>query len=179
MLMVLGGCSELLERALPKESPARIYLDQIQRTTEKAAAITKQLLAFSRKQVLEFRAVDLHEALTESEFMLPRLLGSDIELSFRHEAARSWILCDPTQIEQVVANLAVNSRDAMPEGGQLTISTRNAAQLPEDSADIENHSAGWVVLEVSDTGMGMDDKTRARIFEPFFTTKPEGKGTGL
>jgi signal transduction histidine kinase/CheY-like chemotaxis protein len=179
MLMVLGGCTELLERSLPPESPARMYLDQIQRTTEKAAAVTKQLLAFSRKQVLHLRPMDLHEALTESEFMLPRLLGSDIELTFHHDAARSWILSDPSQIEQVVANLAINARDAMPKGGGLVISTRNAASLPEAGADSPSVSGDWVVLEVSDTGFGMDEKTRAQIFEPFFTTKPEGKGTGL
>ena len=179
MLMVLGGCSELLDRALPKESPARVYVDQIQRATEKASAITKQLLAFSRKQVLELRAMDLHEALRESEFMLPRLLGSDVELTFRHAAEHAWILCDPTQIEQIVANLAVNARDAMPEGGQLEVRTRNASRIPDDGAGIESPASGWVVLEVSDTGMGMDEKTRARIFEPFFTTKSEGKGTGL
>jgi two-component system, cell cycle sensor histidine kinase and response regulator CckA len=177
LLMVLGGCSELLERSLPKESGARVYLDQIQRTTEKATAITRQLLAFSRKQVLEIRAMDLHAALTASEFMLPRLLGSDIDLTFRHEAADSWILSDPAQIEQVIMNLAVNSRDAMPDGGRLIISTRNARSLPDDAAGAKNQN--WVALEVEDTGTGMDDQTRARIFEPFFTTKPDGKGTGL
>ena len=182
MLMVLGGCSELLDRSLPKESPARVYLDQIQRTTEKATAITKQLLAFSRKQVLEFRPMDLHEALTESEFMLPRLLGSDVELTFHHDAKRSWILCDTAQVEQVVANLAINARDAMPGGGRLTISTRNAAHPPDDAVGAvgaASPSDGWVVLEVADTGAGMEEKTRAQIFEPFFTTKPSGKGTGL
>ena len=177
LLMVLGGCSELLEKSLPKESGARVYLDQIQRTIEKATAITKQLLAFSRKQVLAIRALDLHAALTASEFMLPRLLGSDIELTFRHEAAHSWILSDPAQIEQVIMNLAVNSRDAMPEGGRLTVSTRNATKLPESAADVGNQN--WVVLEVGDTGTGMDEEIRARIFEPFFTTKLDGKGTGL
>lgn len=179
MLMVLGGCTELLERSLPRESPAHMYLDQIQRTTQKAAAITKQLLAFSRKQVLDLRPMDLHEALTESEFMLPRLLGSDVELTFRHDAAKSQILSDPSQIEQVVANLAINARDAMPEGGRLAISTRNATSLPEAGANSPSVSGDWVVLEVSDTGFGMDEKTRAQIFEPFFTTKPAGKGTGL
>ena len=179
MLMVLGGCSELLERTLPAESAARIYLDQIRRATEKAAAMTKQLLTFSRRQVLEFRPIDVHGALRDSEFMLPRLLGSDIELTFQHEAQRSWILSDPTQIEQVVANLAINSRDAMPGGGRLTIATRNAAELPEDGVDVAKAVAEWLVLEVADTGCGMDEKTRAQIFEPFFTTKPPGKGTGL
>ncbi|HVS88738.1 MAG TPA: PAS domain S-box protein [Candidatus Acidoferrum sp.] len=179
MLMVISGCSELLERSLPVETPARIYLDQIHRTSQKAAAITKQLLAFSRRQVLEFRPVDLHEALTESEFMLPRLLGSDIQLSFRHEATKSWILSDPAQIEQVVANLAINARDAMPEGGRLSISTRNATQVPANGVEQASQTADWVVLEVKDTGGGMDEKTRTQIFEPFFTTKPAGKGTGL
>jgi two-component system, cell cycle sensor histidine kinase and response regulator CckA len=177
LLMVMGGSSELLERLLPKDSTARVYLDQIQRTTEKAAAITRQLLAFSRKQVLEIRAMDLHAALTASEFMLPRLLGSDVELTFRHEASNSWILSDPAQIEQVIMNLAVNSRDAMPEGGRLMVSTRNA-QHPPEAGDSAGNQA-WVVLEVEDTGTGMDEQTRARIFEPFFTTKPDGKGTGL
>jgi two-component system cell cycle sensor histidine kinase/response regulator CckA len=177
LLMVLGGCSELLERSLPEESRARIYLDQIQRTTEKATAITRQLLAFSRKQVLEVRAMDLHAALTASEFMLPRLLGSDIDLTFRHEATHSWILSDPAQIEQVIMNLAVNSRDAMPDGGRLIISTRNAESLPGGAAAAE--AQNWVVLEVEDTGTGMDDQIRTRIFEPFFTTKLDGKGTGL
>jgi len=179
MLMVLGGCTELLDRSLPGESPARLYLDQIQRTTEKAAAITKQLLTFSRKQVLEIHPMDLHEALTESEFMLPRLLGSDIELTFHHNAAKSWILSAPSQIEQVIANLAINARDAMPEGGRLDISTRNATILPKEGADFPSLSGNWVVLEVSDTGTGIDERTRAQLFEPFFTTKPAGKGTGL
>ena len=182
MLMVLDGCSDLLDRALPPESPARLYLNQIQRTTEKAAAITKQLLAFSRKQILEMKPMDLHEALTSSEFMLPRLLGSDIELSFHHHARRSWIICDASQIEQVIANLAINSRDAMPKGGRLTIATTNASRLPEDAAASAPSATSvndWVVLSVTDSGCGMDEKTRAQIFEPFFTTKPLGKGTGL
>jgi two-component system, cell cycle sensor histidine kinase and response regulator CckA len=179
MLMVLGGCTELLDRSLSRESPARMYLDQIQRTTEKATAITKQLLSFSRKQVVEIHPMDLHESLTESEFMLPRLLGSDIELTFHHDAAKSWILSAPNQIEQVVANLTINARDAMPEGGELAISTRNTDLVPEDGADSPSLKGNWVVLEVSDTGTGIDEKTRGQIFEPFFTTKPAGKGTGL
>lgn len=179
MLMVLVGCTDLLDRSLPGESPSRIYLDQIQRTTERATAITKQLLTFSRKQVLEIRPMDLHQALTESEFMLPRLLGSDVELTFHLQAAQSWILSDPSQIGQVVANLAINSRDAMPQGGRLSISTRNAPHLPSEAAEEAGTLQAWVVLEVKDSGCGIDEKTRAHIFEPFFTTKPEGKGTGL
>jgi two-component system, cell cycle sensor histidine kinase and response regulator CckA len=178
MLMVLDGSTELLDRSLPPSSNARIYLDQIQRTSAKAAAITKQLLAFSRKQIVEFRSMDLHAALAETEFMLPRLLGSDVELSFQHNAAQSWILSDPGQIEQVVANLAINARDAMPSGGRLTITTRNESRAPYQENGESSHSL-WVVLEVADNGSGMDEKTRAQIFEPFFTTKPQGKGTGL
>ena len=181
MLMVLSGSAELLERTLPQQSPASRYVEQIRRTVEKAAAITKQLLAFSRKQVLEVTPIDLHEVLTDSEFMLPRLLGADVQLTFEHQAAHSWIRADAAQLEQVIANLAINARDAMPGGGSLSISTRNAFALPEGlSPNAEDeHSSGWVVLEVEDTGSGMDEQTRAHVFEPFFTTKPEGKGTGL
>ncbi len=181
MLMVLTGSAELLQRNIPFNSPASTYLDQIRRTADKAAGITRQLLAFSRKQLLDVKATDLHEVLTESEFLLPRLLGSDIELTFQHEAARSWIQADPSQLEQVIANLAINARDAMPSGGKLTISTRNAAILPGDTTP---HSpqlscSDWLLLEVRDTGCGMDENTRTHMFEPFFTTKPMGKGTGL
>jgi len=179
LLMVLGSSSELLDRSLPLESTARTYLNQIRLTTEKAAAITRQLLTFSRKQVVESRSMDLHEALAACEFMLPRLLGSDIELTFRHEARKPWIHGNPSQIEQVVANLAINARDAMPDGGKLTIATRCVTHLPEQNGDTPPSDRGWIVLEVADSGCGMDEKTRAQIFEPFFTTKPPGKGTGL
>lgn len=178
MLMVLGGSTELLDRSLPGDSPSRLYLDQIQRTIDKATAVTRQLLTFSRKQVLDLRPMDLHEALTESEFMLPRLLGAGVELSFHHAAQKSWIVSNPTQIEQLVANLAINASDAMSGEGRLTISTRNSTSVPPNG--VGGAIPGeWVVLEVSDTGHGMDEETRTQIFEPFFTTKPAGKGTGL
>jgi two-component system cell cycle sensor histidine kinase/response regulator CckA len=181
MLMVLSGSTELLEKTLPAQSPAIRYVEQIRRTVERAASITKQLLAFSRKQVLEITPIDLHEVLTDSEFMLPRLLGSDVQLTFQHLAAHSWIRADAAQLEQVIANLAINARDAMPEGGSLSISTRNTFSLPEGATSNADDlgPSGWAVLEVSDTGSGMEEETRAHIFEPFFTTKPEGKGTGL
>jgi two-component system, cell cycle sensor histidine kinase and response regulator CckA len=179
MLMVLGGCTELLERSLPTDFSSREYLDQIQRTIDKATAVTRQLLTFSRKQILDLHPMDLHEALTESEFMLPRLLGAGIELSFHHEARKSWIVSNPSQIEQLVANLAINASDAMPGGGRLTISTRNASNVPPNGSGTGAVSGEWVILEVSDTGCGMDEATRTQIFEPFFTTKPAGKGTGL
>jgi len=180
MLMVLSGATELLEKTLPERSPSTRYVDQIRRTVEKAAAITKQLLAFSRKQVLEVIPIDLHEVLTECEFMLPRLLGAQVQLTFQHHASHSWIRADSAQLEQVIANLAINARDAMPLGGSLSISTRNTFSLPpESSGEGQNDSFEWLLLEVKDTGVGMDQETRAHIFEPFFTTKPEGKGTGL
>ncbi len=181
MLMVLTSSAELLEQTLPAKFGGGPYLEQIQRTTERAAAITRQLLAFSRKQVLDVKPVDLHEILNESEFMLPRLLGSDVQLTFEHHAARSWLQADPSQIELVIANLAINARDAMPFGGKLTISTGNASDLPASiCARSRGESAGeWLVLEVADTGSGMDEATKNRVFEPFFTTKPVGKGTGL
>lgn len=181
MLMVLSGSTELLERTLSPQSPANRYVEQIRRTVDKAAVITKQLLAFSRKQVLDVKSVDLHEVLTDCEFMLPRLLGSDVQLTFQHLAARSWIRADAAQLEQIIVNLAVNARDAMPYGGSVTISTRNAFSLPEGLSPDGDGGAcnGWVVLEVNDTGCGMDEETRNHIFEPFFTTKPLGKGTGL
>lgn len=119
--------------------------------------------------------------LTDSEFMLTRLLGSDLQLTFPHQAAHSWIRADAAQLEQVIANLAIDARDAMPCGGWVAISSRNAFSLPEGaSADGDgSDDSGWVVLEVQDTGSGIDEETRAHIFEPFFTTKPVGKGTGL
>jgi len=181
MLMVMTVSCELLESDLPAHFPGKRYLDQIQRTTERAAAITKQLLAFSRKQIMAVRPTDLHEALTDSEFMLPRLLGSDVELTFKHEAACSWLRADATQLEQVIANLAINARDAMPGGGKLTISTYNSNSVPPDVRLGRGGAppGGWLVLEVKDTGHGMDEQTRSRIFEPFFTTKPVGRGSGL
>ncbi len=181
MLMVLTVSCELLESNLPPHSPGIRYLEQIQRTTERAAAITKQLLAFSRKQMMDVRPTDLHEVLTDSEFMLPRLLGSDVELTFRHEAACSWLRADATQLEQVIANLAINARDAMQGGGKLTISTYNSKTAPPDARLGRGGvpPGGWLVLEVKDTGCGMNEQTRSRIFEPFFTTKDVGKGSGL
>ena len=132
MLMVLTVSAELLQNQPAAQVLGLMYLGQIRRTVERAAAITKQLLAFSRKQLIDVRPTDLHEVLTDSEFMLPRLLGSDVELTFRHEAAFSWIQADAGQLEQVIANLAINASDAMPGGGKLTISTRNTASLPVD-----------------------------------------------
>ena len=179
LLMILSGASELLDRSLGPDSLSRIYVEQIQRSTAKAAATTRQLLAFSRKQVLNIQPMDLHSALSECESILSHLFNSSIELRFSALAARSWIRSDLPQIVQVIMNLASNSADAMPNGGQLIISTRNMDQpgVPVPSSFSGVHD--WVLLEVRDTGCGMDKTTLAQIFEPFFTTKPVGKGTGL
>jgi PAS domain S-box-containing protein len=179
LLMILSGASELLDRSLGADSLSRIYVDQIQRSTAKAAATTRQLLAFSRKQVLNIQPMDVHSALLECECMLLHAMNSSIELHFSSAAGRSWIRSDLPQIVQVIMNLAGNSADAMPNGGQLIVSTRNVdlppVLVPPSLADFND----WLLLEVRDTGYGMDQTTLAQIFDPFFSTKPVGRGTGL
>jgi two-component system, cell cycle sensor histidine kinase and response regulator CckA len=179
MLMILSGSSELLDRSLGTDSLSRVYVDQIQRTTTKAASITRQLLAFSRKQVLDIRPMDLHVALADSQSMLARLLGPEIEIESHPDARNFWIRSDPPQVVQVLVNLSSNARDAMPGGGRLSIVTRNADALPRAVKPDAENIAEWVVLEVGDTGAGMDQETLAQIFVPFFTTKPIGTATGL
>jgi CheY-like chemotaxis protein len=147
---------------------------------EKAAALTRQLLAFSRQQVLAPRVLDLNEVVQGSEQMLRRLLGEDIELVMRYDSNVSRVRVDPGQIDQVVMNLSLNARDAMPTGGKLTIETKDVVL---DESYATGHfgvvPGPYVMLAVSDTGIGMDADTQSRIFEPFFTTKEAGKGTGL
>jgi nitrogen-specific signal transduction histidine kinase/CheY-like chemotaxis protein len=179
LLMVLSGSAELLDRSLPREMLPRIYLEQIQRSLGKAATLTRQLLAFSRKQVLDLGPMDLHEAVHEVATMLPTLLGTDVEVILRDGAARAWIRSDLAQIEQVLINLAVNARDAMPGGGKLLIYTNNSAQAPPSASHAAPEVSDWVVLHVEDNGVGMDSQVLSQIFDPFFTTKPTGKGTGL
>jgi CheY-like chemotaxis protein len=146
----------------------------------RAATLTRQLLAFSRKQILQPRVIDLNAAVTDMEKMLRRLIGEDIELQVILQSEIGHIKADPGQIEQVIMNLAINARDAMPDGGKLTIETKNI-YLDDDYA--RNHIAvapgPFVMLALSDTGCGMDQDTLKHIFEPFFTTKEAGKGTGL
>lgn len=178
LLMILSGASELLDHSLAPESLSRVYVGQIQQSTARAAGITRQLLAFSRKQVLDLQPMELHAALTGAQSVLSHLLGPAIELKFSLEADLSWICSDMSQIERVILNLASNARDAMPGGGQLTISTRNTHEIPV-IAPASSNTAKWLALEVRDTGTGMDKPTLAQIFEPFFTTKPIGKGPGL
>jgi signal transduction histidine kinase len=180
LLTIIRGHGDLLLDRPEVTAPQRHSIQQIQRASGKAVAMTRQLLAFSRMQVLQPRVLDLNAVLTDMGKMLPRLIGEDIEYVFVPEPRLGPIKADPGQIEQVIMNLVVNSRDAMPHGGTITVRTRNVVM---DEVEARKHSpmtAGqYVLLSVSDTGEGMSAETKAHIFEPFFTTKEAGKGTGL
>jgi two-component system cell cycle sensor histidine kinase/response regulator CckA len=174
------GYSELMLRRLGAEDPLRRHVAEVTRAAERAAALTRQLLAFSRKQLLQPRVLDLAEVLEHSRGLLERLIGEDVELVTRAEAGVGRVRADPVQLDQVILNLAVNARDAMPRGGRLVLEASNS-DLDEDYAHghVTVRPGRYVMLAVSDTGHGMDKETQERIFEPFFTTKEKGKGTGL
>lgn len=180
-LTVVMTCSELLlKRYLDDPIRARKYIEEIRSAGERAAALTRQLLAFSRKQVLQPRPIELNVLITDLEKMLRRLIGEDIDLTTELMPKLGMIKADPGQLEQVIMNLVINARDAMPRGGKLIVRTLNV-HLNEDGVRsfIDLTPGRYVVLVVSDTGVGMDKETMAHIFEPFFTTKDKGKGTGL
>ncbi|MCA9517227.1 MAG: PAS domain-containing protein, partial [Myxococcales bacterium] len=180
LLSVILSYSALLLEQLNPTDPIRPDLEAIERAGERAGDLTRQLLAFSRQQVLAPRLVDLNDVVAESERMLRRLLGEDVELTVHCERRLAKIVVDPGQVEQVIMNLVINARDAMPEGGKLTIETRAVDLDATYAAEHLGVCAGrYVLLAVSDSGHGMDKETQARIFEPFFTTKELGKGTGL
>jgi PAS domain S-box-containing protein len=176
---ILGYCNLLLED-LPPESNLREDLEEIRKAGERAATLTRQLLAFSRRQMLQPQPVDLNALVAEMENMLHRVMGDDIELVLSLSAELPTIKADPASIEQVLMNLALNARDAMPTGGRLTLET-GLVTLDESYATRhpEAIAGSYVTVSVSDTGEGMDAATQARVFEPFFTTKEQGKGTGL
>jgi PAS domain S-box-containing protein len=180
LLMVVKGHAEMLLDRLPNSSPQRSNVEQIQTAAERAASLTAQLLAFSRKQVLQPRVLDLNEVVGGMIQMVSRVIGENIDLAFMPGAKLGNVRADPSQIEQVVLNLVVNARDAMPQGGRLTIETCNVELDKNYTAKHAVVEPGpYVMLTVTDTGCGMDAQTQARIFEPFFTTKEQGKGTGL
>lgn len=180
ILSVILGYSEVLLMDLSEDDPKRPDLEEIARAGERAADLTRQLLAFGRQQVLQPRVIDLHAVVGGMEKMLRRLLGEDVALVVPRARAKSCARLDPGQIEQVIMNLAVNARDAMPNGGTLTIETTEVMVSAQDAVEMVGISPGpHVMLSVTDTGMGMDKATQARMFEPFFTTKGVGKGTGL
>ncbi len=180
LLTAILGSTDLLLLDLPQEDPRREDLLAIRDAGERAAGLTRQLLAFSRRQVLQPRVLGLNEVVAGLQKLLPRIIGEDIRLETVTAPDLARVSADPGQIEQVIMNLAVNARDAMPEGGRLSIETANADL---DAAFAQRHAGvapgRYVRLSVSDTGFGMDHVTQARIFEPFFTTKGPGKGTGL
>jgi two-component system, cell cycle sensor histidine kinase and response regulator CckA len=180
LLGVIIGYSELLSADLGSEGPVNSRLESIKKAGMRAASLTSQLLAFSRRQVLQPRVLNLNSLVTETQKMLQRLMGEDIEQHIVIAPALGKTKADPGQIVQVIMNLSVNARDAMATGGKLTIETANVSFTDVTSFDgVAVPQGQYVMLSVSDTGTGMDAETRERLFEPFFTTKPEGKGTGL
>jgi len=180
LLMVIKGHTELLLEGMQSGDRARRKIEQIDRSADRATSLTRQLLAFSRMQVLQPRSINLNGVIEEMGKLIPRLIGEDVELVIHTASDLGTIRADASQMEQIIMNLAVNSRDAMPKGGKLIIETSNADL---DSAYSVSHPVvkpgRYVLLAVSDTGIGMDAETQAHIFEPFFTTKEQGKGTGL
>jgi two-component system cell cycle sensor histidine kinase/response regulator CckA len=177
ILMVINGLSETVIETLEPGSPLHADLAEILEAGRRATALTSQLLAFSRKRVLQASTFDLDEAITAMKPLLRRLLGSDIRLEVDTSSARKWILADRGQIEQVLLNLAANGRDAMPQGGRLRIETAVADRTHEFG--VETIAMPEVVLRLIDSGEGMSPDVQARVFEPYFTTKERGKGTGL
>src|SRR5438309_45653 len=180
LLTVIVSYSDLLLEDLGSDDPKRDDVAQIRKAADGAAVLTRQLLAFSRQQVLEPKVLDLKATVASTEKLLKRLIGEDVRLTTSLAPDLGAVKADPGQLEQIIINLAVNARDAMPTGGRLTI---EAANVDMDEAYVRGHApAGpgrYVMLALSDTGIGMDEQTKARIFEPFFTTKESGKGTGL
>jgi len=180
LLTVVTGYSELLLGRLGDDSPLRKDVEEVKLAGERAASLTQQLLAFSRRQVLQPKVLDLNEVVSRMEKMLRRLIGENVELRTNPGAELWSVKADPGQVEQVVVNLVVNARDAMPDGGKLVIETENVLLDEEYSrGHLPVPPGPYVKLAISDTGVGMDEKTMSRIFEPFFTTKESGKGTGL
>jgi PAS domain S-box-containing protein len=180
ILTVIIGNAELLSISLGKDNPLQGRVEEISKGGERAASLTRQLLAFSRRQMLQPQVLDLNSVIPNMDKMLRRLIGEDIDLETVLAPDLGSVEADPGQIEQVIMNLAVNARDAMPTGGKLTIETAN---VDLDKTYASKHIAvkpgPYVMMAISDTGTGMDEETRSNIFEPFFTTKEKGKGTGL
>jgi len=180
LLTAMMSYGDLLLHSLPQDDPLRQHTEQIMKAADRASVLTRQLLAFSRKQILEPRVINLNEVVVDVEKMLLRLIGEDIDLVTVLDRDLGPVKSDPGHIEQVILNLAINARDAMPQGGKLTIETANVYL---DEAYARSHvgvrPGPYEMLAISDNGTGMDPETQAHIFEPFFTTKESGKGTGL
>jgi PAS domain S-box-containing protein len=180
LLTVIKGYTQLSLNEIGKDHPLRMDIEEIKNATERAENLTRQLLAFSRRQIMDMKVLDLNTVIRNLEKMLRRVIGEDIEMSIILTEDLGRVKTDPHQIEQVILNLAVNARDVMPEGGRLTLETSDV-ELDEGGpkAHLLMAPGRYVMLSVSDTGSGMTPEVKERIFEPFFTTKGEGKGTGL
>ncbi len=177
LLTVINGYSDLLLRELTPDDPHHEIITEIRKVGSRAAALTRQLLAFSRKQVLHPQPLIIDPVVRDMQHMISRLLGEDVELKLELNAGEAAVFHDPGQFDQVLMNLVVNARDAMPAGGTLTIATKSLDLAEPGQAEGEEHSL--VVIEVADTGMGMNEEVRKHLFEPYFTTKERGKGSGL
>lgn len=178
LLTVINGFSEVLQEMIPEEDPARSLVSDIRDAGLRAATLTKQLLAFSRRQNVTRRAIDLNDALKKSQSLLSRLVGEEVRLKISTSGERAAIMADPAQLDQVLMNLVLNARDAIPGGGEITLGVAQITVVGEGEMG-ELPPGEFVVLTVSDTGEGIDEATRALIFEPFFSTKEQGKGSGL
>jgi PAS domain S-box-containing protein len=180
LLAIIGGYAEIMTGQLHPQDPIRKSAEIVLKTVERGSALTKRLLSFTRKQVMTPRLLKLKSILEEMSKILPRLIGEEIEIVLRSEPSAGMIYADAVQIEQILINLAVNSRDAMPSGGKLTIETRDV-DLDDSEYPFQQFvlPRSYVLLSVSDTGCGMSAETKSHLFEPFFTTKEHGKGTGL
>jgi signal transduction histidine kinase len=180
VLTAIFGYSDLLLEQFTDDDPRRADVQEIRRSAERAAALTRQLLAFSRKQLMQPRVLDLNEVIANLEKLLTRLIGEDITLMIRKQDDLWSVRADPGQMEQVLMNLAANARDAMPEGGGLTVETANVElDTPGNSNRPGLQPGAYVTMTVTDTGTGVPESIRSLMFEPFFTTKEQGKGTGL
>ncbi len=180
LLTAILGYSKFVLQGLQANDPLRRDVEMIGKAGERAATLTRQLLAFSRQQIIQPQLLNLNIVVADMEKLLRRLIGEDVNLSTQLEEKLALVKADPGQMEQIIMNLAINARDAMPQGGKLTIETANVALDALSAARLLDVTPGlYVMLTVSDTGHGMDDETQAHIFEPFFTTKEQGKGTGL
>jgi two-component system cell cycle sensor histidine kinase/response regulator CckA len=180
ILSAIHGFASLVHEDLAGQEPLRADMKEILRAVERAANLTRQLLAFGRRQVLQPKVLEVSGYVKDLERMLRRIVGEDVEIVLRLDETGVTARADPTQLEQVLINLVVNARDAMPRGGRLTIETGHRLVRPDERREIAEMTPGaYVMLAVSDTGVGMTPEVRAHIFEPFFTTKDVGKGTGL
>ena len=180
ILGIITACIELLESRIDSKAASQQYIDNIRKAAERGATLTRQLLAFSRQQVVQTTVLDLNARLRETSKLLRPLMGDDVEVIISGRSSAAVVEGDPVQLDQVILNLAVNARDAMPKGGKLILETSTIEMDETMAAQHAPLTAGkYVQLTVSDTGTGMDSATAARIFEPFFTTKEVGKGTGL